>query len=134
MRPWPLGPASAMPTSSAAATSSRSSRWPSAPASPSPALATNAARTPLGAQEGGVRGGRRAHEDEVGTARRHVADLAVHRPSENLPAVAVHGEDLPAVAEAKEVVQRDEAELARVAGGAGDDHAARVEERTQALE
>ena len=48
--PWPFGPASRMPASSATAASSSSARRPLAPASAYPPVITNAARTPLRAQ------------------------------------------------------------------------------------
>jgi hypothetical protein len=54
--------------------------------------------------------------------------------SEHLGAFAVHREDHAAVPEAEQVVKGHRAELARMARHAGDDHAARVEERTEALE
>ncbi len=49
MRPWPLGPTSKIPSSSARATSSSSAWRPSAPASRYPAEATKAAVMPLAA-------------------------------------------------------------------------------------
>ena len=58
--PWPLGPARSIPSSSASDTSSSWARTPAAPASPYPAVATNAARTPFRAHAGGARGSRPA--------------------------------------------------------------------------
>src|SRR3954469_18660737 len=44
--PWPFGPATAMPSSRARATSSSCACFPASPASPYPADATNTARIP----------------------------------------------------------------------------------------
>ncbi len=62
----------------------------------------------------------------------HLLDVAVRPLAEDLPALAVHGKDLPAEAEAEQVVERGEPELPGMARRARDDHAARVEERPEA--
>src|SRR4029453_15548788 len=77
---------------------------------------------------------RRAPEDEVPGALGHERDVAEARGPEHLAAIAVQREDRALVAVAPQVVERDEAELARMARDARDDHPARVEERAQALE
>ncbi len=56
------------------------------------------------------------------------------RAAEDLGAVAVHGEHLSAVAEAEQVVERDETELARVRRRARDDDTPGMEERPEPLE
>jgi hypothetical protein len=53
---------------------------------------------------------------------------------EHLGALAVHREDGAPVSEAEQVVEGDRAELSRMARHARDHHAARVEERAEALE
>src|SRR2546428_240049 len=81
-----------------------------------------------------VRRRRRAHEGELRGPLRHLGDALEAGAPEDLAALAVHGVDLAAEAEAHEVVEGGEAELPRVARGAGDDDAARWEERPEARE
>ena len=77
---------------------------------------------------------RRADEDEIGGAVRHLRDVAEALAAEHLGAVAIDRKDLARVAEAQQVVEHHEAELPGVRGRAGDDDAARVEERSEARE
>ena len=71
-----------------------------------------------GAQQVGVGGRGRAHEDEVDLAVGQVVDVGDRLHAEHLGAVAVGGEDLALVAAGQDVVQADEPELARVGGRA----------------
>jgi hypothetical protein len=86
-----------------------------------------------GAQQHHVGAVGRAHEDQIGDAVGNLAHVAHGRAAQDVAALAVHGEDLTVVAEAQQVVQRHEAEFAGVRRGAGDDDAARVEQRLEAL-
>ena len=86
------------------------------------------------AQQLGVRGLRRTHEDEVRRALRQLRNVADRLAAEHLAAVAVQRPHLALEAEAQQVVIGDEAELAGMRRDARDQHAARMEERAQALE
>ena len=102
------------------------------------ALATKAARTPLRAhaRSSATFAAFGVHTKTRSAApSRDLGDVAEQllRPSTSAPSRLTR-EDLAAVAEAQQVVERHEAELAGVRGGAGDDDAARMEERREARE
>ena len=86
-----------------------------------------------GPQQVGVGRRRSAHEDEVDLAVRQVVDVGHRLHAEDLGAVAVGGEDLALVAAGQDVVEADEAELARVGRGAGHEHAAGLEQRPEPI-
>ena len=87
-----------------------------------------------GAEQLGVRAGRRADEHEVDGASAGRSSIAGDRvDAEDRPALAVRGVHRARVALAEDVVQRDEAELAGVARRARDDDAARLEQRAEVL-
>ena len=76
---------------------------------------------------------RRAHEDEVDLAVGQVGDVGDGADAEHLLALQVGAEDGAPVAAGEEVVQRDEPELAGMRRGAGDEHAARLEQGPELL-
>src|SRR5581483_11104313 len=81
----------------------------------------------------GDRRRRGAHEHEVDDGlRREVVDGAHHRHAEHLAALEVGAVDAALVALRQDVVQRDEAELPRMARDTGHDHTARLEQRAEA--
>ena len=87
-----------------------------------------------GPQQLDVRLTRRAREDEVRSARGDIGHVRMAGAAEDLSTLPVHREDLSLVAEAQQVVEGDESELAGMPGGAGDHDAAGMEERPEALE
>jgi hypothetical protein len=87
---------------------------------------TKAARTPFFAHG-------RANEHEVPRSVGDVVDARHGRHAEHRRALEVGRRDTPAVPGGQDVVQRDEPELARVRRRARDDHAARLEQRPEAL-
>ena len=87
-----------------------------------------------GAQHVGVHRARRADEDEIGLPGGHLPHVPVGLEPQDLGPVAVHGTDGTTEAVAEEVVERDEAELARVVRGSRHDDAAWMEEGPEALE
>ena len=126
--PWPFGPASRIPSSSASATSS------------SFCDATRFARLAVAGRRqerrphalGGTRSedlrvgrGRRADEHEVDRPVGELGDVGHRAHAEHLLALQVGAEDPARVPAGEQVVERDEAELAGVRRRAGDQHAAR---------
>ena len=84
-------------------------------------------------QQVGVGRGGGAHEDEVDLAVGQRLDVGDGVDPEHVLTLEVRAEDLAAVAVGEQVVQRDEAELPRVGGCPGDEHAARLEQRSELL-
>src|SRR5207344_2408582 len=81
-----------------------------------------------------VGAGGRADEDQVDPGPRgEVVDRGHRFDTEDRPTLAVRGVDLAGIALAEDVVQRDEAELARMARGTGNDDSAGVEQRPELL-
>ena len=78
-----------------------------------------------GAEDLGVGGGRRADEHEVDRAVGEIVDVGHGAHAEHLLALQVGAEDAARVPAGEQVVQGDEAELAGVRRGAGDEHTAR---------
>ena len=81
-----------------------------------------------GAQQVGVRAGGRADEHEVPRAVRKLVDSAGRFDAEHRNSFEVRRRDPARIPGREDVVERDEAELARMGRRAGDDHAARLEE------
>ncbi len=134
--PWPFGPASRMPSSSASATRSACACTPSSPASPYPAEVRKAALTPFAAQARsrfGVGRRRGADEDEVDLTLGERLDVGHRVDAEHVLALEVRPEDLAAVAVGEQIVERHEAELAGVGGRTGDQHAPRFEQGPELL-
>ena len=92
-------------------------------------------RAAHGREQLGVGAGGRADEDEVERRARRAGRRS--RPPSRSPRIVPPSRFVaktsPGVALAEDVVQRDEAELARMARRAGDDDAARVEQRPELL-
>ena len=86
-----------------------------------------------GAEEIGVGRGRRAHEDEIDRAVGQVVDVGDGLDAEHLLTLQVGAEHAAGVPAGEQVVERHEPELARVARGAGDQHAAWLEQRPELL-
>ena len=84
-------------------------------------------------QQPGVGRRRRAHEDEVDLAVGQLGDVGDGADAEHLLALQVGAEHPALVAGGEEVVQGHEAELAGVRGGAGDEHAAGLEQGAELL-